>query len=134
MSSTAHLHTEIASEMIPVPVVAPANGPKAAQARAATKQSWTVTRLDRLAGGRNNVILVHVANPKKPGTHASDNWSLYGKIGVPTVTVDDFLKSYPASAGGLTRARTSLAWDINYGYVSVINLATGEVLTACETA
>ena len=110
----------------------PAFGPKAAQRRDALRQSWNVTMIDRSAGGRNNLIIVFQPNPKKPGSKADLNWGLYGKLGKPTVTVDAFLKSYPAADGGLTRARASLAYDINYGYVGILNVATGEVITALK--
>lgn len=105
---------------------APAIGPRAAAAREAAKTSWSVTRIDRLAGGRSCLIRPNVACPKKPGSIAHANWSLYGD---GEVSVAAFLSSYPADQGGLGRARTSLAWDLNYGYVSIVS-AAGEVLDA----
>lgn len=102
-------------------------GPKANAAREQAKQTWSVVKLDRLTGGRGNRILVMVANPKKPGSMADRNWPLYGKTGEPTVTVEQFLKN-PAVEGGLSRARVSLAYDLNYGYVKIID-AAGNVVT-----
>ena len=121
------------TKLLTVPTQAyPAFGPKAAQRRDTLKQSWNVTMIDRSAGGRNNLIIVFQPNPKKPGSKADTNWHLYGKIGKPTVTVETFLKAYPTLDGGLTRARASLAYDINYGYVGILNVATGEVITAIK--
>ena len=103
-------------------------GPNASKARASEGATVTVTKIDRLAGGRANLVRVNVANPKKPGSIADRNWSLYGKLGESTVSVATFLKAYPAADGGLGRARASLAYDINYGYVSIVN-AEGESVT-----
>lgn len=100
-------------------------GPKAAQAREAAKATWTVTKVDRLAGGRNNIVKANVPNPKKPGSKAHANWNLY-ETGL---TVAAFLAAYPVTDGGLGRARASLAWDLSYGYVSVTD-ADGNDLTA----
>lgn len=100
-------------------------GPRAAQARDASKTNWTVTKIDRLAGGRANRLRVNVANPKKPGSIAHRNWGLYGN----DTSVDAFLRAFPAGDGGLGRARSSLTWDLNYGYVSVIG-ADGNVIDA----
>lgn len=104
-------------------------GPKAAQKRDASKANWSVTRIDRLSGGRNNLILVCVTNPKKPGSKADTNWGLYGKQDNATVPVGDFLKAYPGEDGGLSRARASLAYDLNYGYVKIVD-ANGNVIEA----
>lgn len=121
MSETTHPMLLIRNVPAPVTVTV---GPAAAKALEAAKASWTVTRVDRLAGGRTNTIRVNVANPKKPGSAAHRNYGLYDGA-----TVETFLKAYPAADGGLGRARASLAWDLNYGYVSVVN-AAGDVLTA----
>lgn len=101
-----------------------APGSKVASLRADHKATWTVTRIDRLAGGRSLTIKAVVANPKKAGSAADRNWSLY-ETGL---SVQAFIDAYPVNDGGKGRARTSLAWDLNYGYV-VITDANGDVVS-----
>ena len=78
--------------------------------------SFRMRDIDGLEGNRNNVITVRVSCPKKVGSIAERNWSLYGD---GTVTVAAFVKSYPKQDGGVTRARASLLWDLNHGFVTV---------------
>lgn len=95
------------------------NEPKAKQ----PKVKCTMAMIDRLAGNRNNFI--NVLSPtgnKKPGSIAARNYSLYGSVGSPSVTVADFVKSYPVQDGGVTRARASLLWDIERGFVAIDGL------------
>ena len=100
-------------------------GPVIYEAKPAAKQKikCTMAMIDRLAGERNNFI--RVMNPtgnKKPGSIAARNYSLYGKVGEPTVTVRDFIKAYPLQDGGVTRARASLLWDIERGFIKIDGL------------
>lgn len=99
-------------------------GPKRATLLATHKAGWTVTRIDRLAGGRGLTVKAVVTNPKKPGTAADRNWPLY----TSGLTVGAFIDAYPTEDGGKARARTSLAWDLNYGYVTIVN-ADGETVS-----
>lgn len=89
---------------------------------------WTIGSIEAMAGKRNNFVCVRVENPKKPGSIAHRNWSLYGKVGQPSVTVAQFLRGgdvpyYPAKDGGVTRARQSLLWDLDRGFVTIVEVA-----------
>ena len=95
---------------------------KAAKAKPERKR-YTMAMIDRLAGDRNNFIRVlHPTGDKKPGCIAQRNYYLYGKLGEPSVTVRDFIKSYPLQDGGVTRARNSLIWDLERSYIVIQGL------------
>lgn len=96
-------------ETVPSAIVANAQPPRV---------KCTLKMIDVLEGNRSNVVTVLVANPKKPGSIAHRNFGLYeGK------TVAAFLASYPTQDGGKTRARASLLWDIERGFVGVAGLS-----------
>lgn len=88
-------------------------------------QKWTMARIDALPGGRGNFIRVMVDNPKQAGSIASRNFGLYGKLDTPSVTVAEFVKSYPSKDGGVTRAERSLTWDLDRGIVKLSILIEG---------
>lgn len=84
---------------------------------------WKMKDIDALAGGRNNfIIVIDATGDKKARSIAEKNYPLYGKVGEPTVTVQGFIKSYPTQDGGVTRARASLLWDLDRGFVKVTTL------------
>ena len=78
--------------------------------------------IDALEGGRDNYILVMVENPKKPDSIAFNNWYLYGNRGQPSVTVKQFIKSYPKGDRGVDRARASLIWDLNRELIRIVKV------------
>lgn len=81
---------------------------------------YTLRLIDSLAAGRNNFIeVVHPTGNKKPGSIAERNYPLYGAPGKPTVTVANFMKNYPTVDGGVTRARSSLLWDLQRKFVKI---------------
>lgn len=82
------------------------------------KVRCTLKMIDVLEGNRSNTITVLVANPKKPGSIAHRNFALYNN----EPTVAGFLNGYPRNDGGKTRARASLLWDIERGFVGVKGL------------
>lgn len=95
--------------------------PAAVTATKPAKVKCTMAMIDKLSEGRANYICV--MNPtgnKKPGSIAARNYTLYGN---GSVTVAAFIKSYPLQDGGVTRARASLLWDIERGFVTIDGLS-----------
>lgn len=80
--------------------------------------------IDALEGGRDNLLLVVRENPKKLGTKAHRNYGLYGLTAQPSVSVADYIRSYPEADGGPTRARLSLLWDLNHSHVRIVDCRT----------
>lgn len=105
---------DVAASVQPAVVTVPAGKPVPA-----TKH-YTLRLIDSFAAGRNNFICVMVDCPKKPDCIAEKNWPLYGMIGKPTVTVGQFMKDERV-IGGTNRARASLLWDIQRGYITIVD-------------
>lgn len=85
---------------------------------------YHMSDIDGLAGGRDNWILaVRGSEGKKPGSVAQRNYHLYGQVGVPMVTIEEYISSYPHQDGGVARARASLLWDLNHGAVRIVQIA-----------
>ena len=83
--------------------------------------AYKMADIDALEGGRDNLILVQTPNNKKLGSKARRNYGLYGEVGKPTVSVSEFIASYPEEDGGAVRARLSLLWDLNHKHVRIID-------------
>lgn len=100
------------------PMLLVRNNPPAVTQAKPDKVRCTLKMIDVLEGNRSNTITVLVANPKKPGSIAHRNFALYDN----EPTVAGFLNGYPRNDGGKTRARASLLWDIERGFVGVKGL------------
>lgn len=89
--------------------------------RGRESRAYRMRDIDQLEGGRDNLLLVIRANPKKLGTRAYRNYGLYGEVGSPSVSVAEFFQRYPSSEGGVARARISLLWDLNHSLVRIVD-------------
>jgi hypothetical protein len=109
--------------------------PRTAATPTATKPNWTMADIERIEGGRNNFILVMVDNPKKADTKVRRLWPLYGEKGKPTVTVRGYMAELKANdnnpkhpayeCGGQTKARAALRFDLNHGFIKIVEGGAG---------
>jgi hypothetical protein len=109
-----------------VPVATPVATKKAQLA------NHKMREIDAMEAARGAYIHVLVPCPKKPGSIAERNWGIYGEVGKPTVTVAAFIRAYPKDDRGTDRARASLLWDWNRGFIAIGPVAT-PVDTDAET-
>lgn len=91
--------------------------------RGRTVVQYRMADIDGLPSGRECMVLaVRGSEGKKPGSVAQRNYHLYGQVGVPQVTVEEYISSYPQEDGGVARARASLLWDMDHGNVRIVRV------------